>query len=159
MIHFRVALIPRAWGRPRAVVVQGRARMFSSNEQRANMDTFSSMAAQYAPAAPLLGPLAVTLRFDMPTPASWPGWRRENVGGAHHESRPDLDNLIKLVLDSMQKSGAWWRDDAQVSSITASKGFASSPGTTVTIDQLEQPTRPVKSRITPSAQPALFSER
>lgn len=160
-IHFRVALIPTAKGRPRFGLVRGHARAFTPAATQLAETTFSSLAAEHAPPSPLQGPLAVTLRFDMPPLSGWPAWQRdpEVVARMHHDKKPDLDNLAKLVLDALQRSGAWWRDDAQVARLTASKGYALSPGTTVTIEQLEQPTRPARGRTTatPSAaQPTLF---
>ncbi|MCL2139963.1 MAG: RusA family crossover junction endodeoxyribonuclease [Treponema sp.] len=37
--------------------------------------------------------------------------------------KPDLDNLLKAVMDALTAAGAW-KDDAQVRSIKASKHYA-----------------------------------
>lgn len=160
MISFRVDLIPTAKGRPRFGIVKGHARAFTPAATQLAETTFSSLAAQYAPSLPLEGPLEVTLAFDLPIPGSWPTWKRQTGRAWHHDHKPDLDNLAKLVLDALQRSGAWWRDDAQVARMIASKAYGDRPGTTVTIRQLEQPTRPGRGSTTTTrpAQPGLFTE-
>lgn len=157
-ITFRVALIPTAKGRPRIGIVRGHARAFTPAATQLAETTFSSLAAPYAPPAPLQGPLSVALAFELPMPASWPTWKRQTGRTWHHDHKPDADNLGKLVLDALQRSGAWWRDDAQVSRLVISKSYGEAPGTTVTIEQLEQPTRPERSKTaaTSPVQPALF---
>ena len=54
--------------------------------------------------APLLGPLAVTLTAFPPD-----------------KRRRDLDNLPKVVLDSLTKAGAW-KDDSQIQRLTIQWG-------------------------------------
>lgn len=164
-VTFRVALIPTAKGRHRSRLVQtkgGRSFVQSYSPAATVLaeTSFAALAEKHAPPAPFTGPLAVTITFDMPELASWPEWKR-TVGPWHHESKPDLDNLGKLVLDALQKSGLWWRDDAQVARLTMAKAYGPRPGTLVTIEQLEQPQRPAKSsarKPTTSAQPALFDD-
>lgn len=159
MIAFTVPLIPTAKGRPQTAVIGGHARIFTPERTRRAETTFSSLAAPYAPAKPFEGPLALALHFQLPVPRGWPAWKRL-VGPWDHDHKPDLDNLAKLVLDALQRSGAWWRDDAQVARLTCSKGYGDPPGTRVTIEQLEQPQRParVAKPDTASAQAALFTE-
>ena len=41
------------------------------------------------------------LIFEMPMPASWPKGKRAELHGAPHRQRPDLDNLVKAVLDAL----------------------------------------------------------
>lgn len=36
-------------------------------------------------------------------------------------STPDIDNLLKALFDGLTKSGAAWKDDAQVTEVNASK--------------------------------------
>lgn len=55
--------------------------------------------------------------------------------GAFKPTRPDLDNLIKCVLDS--SNGILWRDDGQVVFITASKRWGLSPSVTLKAWSLE----------------------
>jgi Holliday junction resolvase RusA-like endonuclease len=40
-----------------------------------------------------------------------------------HTVKPDIDNLVKLVLDAMTKAG-FWKDDSQVVILKAEKRWA-----------------------------------
>jgi len=72
-----------------------------------------------------LGPVVVELRFAMPRPKSHFGtkWLRPSASKAH-VNKPDADNLAKLVLDQITRSGCVWRDDSQVVSLTVDKFWA-----------------------------------
>lgn len=48
-----------------------------------------------------------------------------------HAQKPDVDNLIKLVLDAL--TGVAWDDDVQVAWVTARKSWDSVDGTDVSI--------------------------
>jgi Holliday junction resolvase RusA-like endonuclease len=41
-----------------------------------------------------------------------------------HVSKPDADNLAKLVLDRITRGGRIWRDDSQVARLTVTKYWA-----------------------------------
>lgn len=141
MISFRVRMIPTAKGRPRAAVVIGHARIYTpSQTERAELD-FIALAAPHAPASgPLEGPLCVALTFWLPVPRSRSRkWQAAALEGVERPAgRPDLDNLAKLVLDALNRSGAFWRDDAQVVSLRAAKYYGDRPGTCVRIWQASE---------------------
>jgi Holliday junction resolvase RusA-like endonuclease len=42
----------------------------------------------------------------------------------YHVSKPDADNLAKLVLDRITRSGRIWRDDSQVAKLRVEKYWA-----------------------------------
>jgi len=57
----------------------------------------------------------------------------------YHTGRPDTDNLAKAVLDSL--TGIAWRDDAQVSQLTASKIYVAgdeSPHVEITVADITE---------------------
>lgn len=68
-------------------------------------------------AEPLTGPLEVRATFVLPRPPSAPRKRWAP------EKKPDLDKLVRALLDSVTAGGAWV-DDAQVVTVTASKIYA-----------------------------------
>ncbi len=64
------------------------------------------------------GPVQVIAQFVMPRPKSAPKKR-----AATADKKPDLDKLLRAVLDAISSSGMW-RDDCQVVQITAEKKVA-----------------------------------
>tara|TARA_R110000822_G_scaffold31114_1_gene90115 strand:- start:99 stop:551 length:453 start_codon:yes stop_codon:yes gene_type:complete len=73
-----------------------------------------------------LGPVAISMCFSLPRPKSHFGAKGLKASAPlHHSGKPDADNLAKLVMDQITKSGKVWRDDSQVVSLTAHKLWAS----------------------------------
>lgn len=73
--------------------------------------------------APHTGPIMIHLQFVFTPPASWPKWKREQAAGGRilHTTKPDVDNLAKLVLDAL--NGHAWIDDSQISCTIATKHY------------------------------------
>ena len=80
---------------------------------------------RYRPAEPMTGPLRLSLLWTFPGSAA---------GVVPKVTRPDLDNLAKLALDAMTRSG-YWRDDAQVVEFTTAKFAGPIPGMAVTVSR------------------------
>lgn len=57
--------------------------------------------------------------FDVPMPASWSKRKREAMRHTLHGSRPDIDNLLKGVLDAL-----WPDGDSGVADVRATKRWA-----------------------------------
>jgi len=73
-----------------------------------------------------LGPVAISMCFSLPRPKSHFGAKGLKPSApVHHSGKPDADNLAKLVMDQITKSGKVWRDDSQVVSLTVHKFWAS----------------------------------
>ena len=71
----------------------------------------------------LTGPMSLRAWFTLPIPASWSKKRKAAPGP--HTSKPDLDNLLKL-LDSC--NGILWEDDAQLVILSVGKSYGEQPG-------------------------------
>lgn len=82
------------------------------------------------------GTLEVTIWFTMPVPDSWSKKNREAAVGEYHIKKPDIDNLVKGVFDSLNK--IVWHDDNQVSKVSAIKIYGEYPGIEVTINKLKE---------------------
>jgi Holliday junction resolvase RusA-like endonuclease len=89
---------------------------------------------------PLDGPITVTLVFQLEPPQR-PRWWAPAV-------KPDLDKLIRAVLDSLSttkdrktkvKIPGVITDDARIIHITATKTYHGKPGVMITINQQETP--------------------
>lgn len=78
-----------------------------------------------------LGPVAIEARFVFQPPPSWSEKRRLTAFGTAHAQKPDLDNLLKQVLDSM--NAVVFGDDAAVVKITATKQWGPAGLAVVTV--------------------------
>lgn len=131
--------VPTAKGRPRFARATGRAftpaktagaeRTIAGELGAATKVGMTASARTW----PATGPLELELVFHLPIPASWSNRRREEArrGLLRHTSRPDVDNLAKLVCDAA--NGILWEDDAQLVLVTMSKAYGMTPGTAVTL--------------------------
>ncbi len=110
--------------------------MTATNPRTKPWEAVVAAAALEAGAEPLDGPIAVGLVFRLPRPAGHFGrrWLRP-AAPAWPASRPDLDKLIRAVLDAL--TGICWRDDSRVVEIRATKRYAEGGdkpcGVTVTV--------------------------
>ena len=80
-------------------------------------------------------PLSVQIYFGMPIPKSTTKKNKERMikGCVYHQKKPDLDNLIKSVLDAL--NGVAYEDDSQIVRISASKYYSKYPCVTVHISE------------------------
>ncbi len=127
MISFIVQGIPVAKGRPKFVVRGRYASAYTPKKTREAEDDFRKQCRHAAPEEPLEGPLKISIVFHMKKPKVMKGF-------SHHIKRPDVDNLLKLVLDSM--NGVFYKDDSQIVSITAGKYYSEDPRTLVSITKI-----------------------
>jgi Holliday junction resolvase RusA-like endonuclease len=92
--------------------------------------------------APLDCPILVAVTFTFARKASHFGTGR-NAGQLlssaprYPSTKPDLDKLIRGVLDGITQAGCW-RDDARVVEIRACKEYGDKPGARVRIEAAEQ---------------------
>jgi len=72
-------------------------------------------------------PLSVQLIFGMRIPKSWNQAKQKKAkdGKIRHVSTPDVDNLVKFILDCC--NGIIWDDDSHVWSLDAKKIYSESP--------------------------------
>jgi len=90
-------------------------------------DKFKDRCCEFAPKRPLEGAISVSMVFYMPRPKShYRGGRYSHLvkdgAPSQHISRPDIDNIVKFYLDAM--TGEFWRDDANICTIEASKVYS-----------------------------------
>lgn len=59
-------------------------------------------------------PERVRVTFYLPMPASWSLKKRVAMNGKPHQQRPDIDNLVKGLLDHLAEEDSYiWHVDAQ----------------------------------------------
>ena len=97
---------------------------------------FAMISAAHAPSRPLEGSLFLGLEFVFEPPKSWTKKKRAAAlsGELGHRTRPDLDNLIKL-MDALE--GLFFVNDTQIEEIHASKTYGPRAMTRVEIRQRE----------------------
>ncbi|MGN7243268.1 RusA family crossover junction endodeoxyribonuclease [Bacillus paralicheniformis] len=112
-----------------AVRMTGRGKFVNKNAQRylAYKD-FIKLHAQKQMKGELFesGALHVDLTFVMPIPKSWSKKKQRESIGTLHTKKPDIDNLVKGAFDALNKVA--WKDDNQVSQVTARKLYGLDPG-------------------------------
>ncbi len=99
---------------------------------------------EFKPDAPLQGPIHLDVVFVLGIPQSWPKWKKAAAaaGDLCHVSKPDRDNLLKLLKDAL--NGVFWVDDSQVCSGSCEKRYGEVPQTQVRIRTLAQAEAPTK---------------
>lgn len=71
--------------------------------------------------------------FYMPIPQSWSKKKQREAAGQPHIKKPDIDNLIKGLFDSL--NGVCWADDNQVCEIRNTKKiYSEKPGIEFSIE-------------------------
>lgn len=70
----------------------------------------------------LNGNLKVTLSFYFKVPKSWSNRKKLLAIGQYKRTKPDIDNLIKTVLDAANDH--LWKDDNQIVEIHSFKQYA-----------------------------------
>jgi len=87
---------------------------------------------QRGTAMPFDTSVQLVVTFFMPIPKSTP--KKIDLNGKLHSKRPDLDNLIKYVLDVIQPIVI--KDDSLVGTIIADKIYDDNPRTEFTIMEI-----------------------
>jgi len=120
---------PTPLARPRF----GQNRVFDSQKQR---KINHGLALRYIHGnKPLYeGPLRLDVTFYLPAGKSFSAEQRNKLYGTPRPQRPDIDNLIKYILDAA--NGVLYKDDALIASVYADKVYDKNPRTEFTILEL-----------------------
>lgn len=122
LLVFDVSIIPVPKGRPR-FYRRGRAMgTFTPPETVRFENELSILLRPHAPLEPIERPIKLWLQFRLPTKKN----KRD-----FHDVRPDIDNLVKSAMDPL--NGVFWKDDALIWDLKASKYFDNNVGITYVI--------------------------
>ena len=142
-IRFSVPCEPKGKSRPRF----SKSFVYTDKKQVNWEQTFAMYSLEHRPDKPLEGPLSLSVLFVMKRPKRLQR-NKDPDGYIACDKKPDLDNMIKSVQDSLNGQG-WWHDDAQIARIVAGKAY-SEKGMPARIEvQISQMTDP-KHRGTPN---------
>lgn len=110
-----------------ARVVNGKPQFYEPQELRNARAKLLVHLARQKPAQPFSGGVRLVTRWCFP--------RGSHRDGEYRITKPDTDNLQKLLKDCMTQAG-FWQDDAQVCSEIVEKFWAERPGIYVKVEPL-----------------------
>lgn len=126
--------VPVAKGRPRL----GRYGTYTPKKTQEYEEYVKACwVSKYGAIQPAEQPLEVNIVFYMPIPKSYSKKQKAEIlsGRLKHTKKPDIDNLIKSVLDAL--NGLAYADDSQIIKVTAVKRYAETGSTELTIKEGE----------------------
>ncbi len=147
MIKLILNVEPKALQRARTTVRKNFVRTYYSKEATSQMDMlkYAIINALSEQDKVSIGewhknshtPLRIALKvvFYMKTPTSYSQVRKERLENTAHTKRPDIDNLIKNVLD--RGNGILWQDDNFIYKVEAEKLYSVRPRIELFIDYKE----------------------
>ena len=109
-------------------VVNGKPVFYDPAEVKADRQKLRAHLGRHVPAEVFIGPVRLTTWWCFLASG-----RHRN--GEYRASRPDTDNLVKLLKDIMTELH-FWKDDAQVASEVTEKYWADIPGIYVKVESL-----------------------
>ncbi len=104
---------------------------FAKSKGKRTQDELLLLLQPYRPEKPLEGPVALSVRWTYP-------WRKSESkknklsGRLWCDTRPDCDNLLKLLQDCMTRL-AFWNDDSQVAFLKFRKMWGDNNGIHITV--------------------------
>ncbi|MBP2621138.1 RusA family crossover junction endodeoxyribonuclease [Streptococcus panodentis] len=112
----------------KVAVVNGKPRFYEPESLKAAREKFLALLAQHVPPEKYTGAVRLTVKWCFPR-------INKSYDGQYKTTKPDTDNLQKLLKDCMTQLG-YWQDDAQVASEIAEKFWAYTVGIYIKIEEL-----------------------
>jgi len=81
------------------------------------------------------GAICLKVTFFMQIPASESKKKQRELIGQYHIKKPDTDNLIKTVKDSLE--GTFYHNDSQICKVIAEKIYSENPRVDVNLCELK----------------------
>lgn len=128
-VALRIPVEPKPKGRPRFTSFGGHVHTYTpskTSQYEEKIKQYYQRATNYFKYEKSQA-ICVSLVFGMPIPVSTTKSRKVAMadGIIRHTKKPDIDNLIKSVLDALNNVA--WVDDSQIVRISASKTYALEP--------------------------------
>ena len=134
MISFTVSCKPTALQRHRTTK-SGHRYDPSANDKA----VFLARANHAAPKSPFTGPVRLVIAFFFQRPKShyrtgkYADQLKPNAP-RYHTNRPDIDNIIKFIGDSL--NGVFWSDDAVIAELSSVKMYDVQPRIDITVMEI-----------------------
>lgn len=110
-------------------VVNGKPMFYEPPELVAIRQKFMGLLVEHKPTEPMTGGIRLITKWCYP--------RGKHQDGEYKTTKPDTDNMIKLLKDCMTATG-FWKDDSQVASEITEKFWAEIPGIFVRVEQINE---------------------
>ena len=115
----------------KVTVRKGKPMFYDTQKLKQARFLFESLLRRHSPDSPFDGPVALSVDWWFAT--------KTHKEGAYRITRPDTDNLQKLLKDTMTSSG-FWHDDAQVSDEHVTKRWSrAKPGIHIKVVCIHDP--------------------
>lgn len=133
---FTVHGVPKGKGRPRFARMGNFVKTYTDQKtQIAEGDIkLAYLNTKDRPQEPISNQISLSVSFFMPIPASLSAKKQSALNGSYHSKKPDIDNLLKAVLDAL--NGVAFRDDSLICSVVCFKVYNTVPKTVVTITEV-----------------------
>lgn len=130
-IEFFLPMIPprTTYQEKKLTVLNGKPMIYEPHNVRDAREKLTAHLARFAPEKPLEGALRLTVKWLFPK-------SKTHKDGEYKTTRPDVDNLVKMLADCMTDLG-FWRDDAQIASEIIEKFYADRTGIYIKIEVIE----------------------
>jgi Holliday junction resolvase RusA-like endonuclease len=108
----------------------------ASGKGKAAQDDLMTLLMPHRPSSPLRGAVKLVVTWRYPWRKSEPK-RNRALGVMPCTTRPDADNIVKMLLDCMTRL-AYWTDDGQVAALTVMKQWGDGPGIGIVVTEMGQ---------------------
>ena len=113
----------------KVTVVNGKPRFYEPETVAKAKAKLTAHLAQHVPSERYEGAVRLTAKWCFPM-------TKTSRDGQYKYTRPDTDNLQKMLKDCMSELG-FWKDDALVASEIVEKFWAEVPGIYIKIEELK----------------------
>lgn len=111
----------------KVAVIDNKPVFYEPEELKVARAKLMANLGSYVPEKKCIGAVRLVTKWCFP--------RGKHKDGEYRITKPDTDNLQKLIKDCMTKCG-FWGDDAQVASEICEKFWAEVPGIYIRIEEL-----------------------
>ncbi len=107
-------------------VVNGKPRFYEPQELQDARKKFGAYLGKHRPPEALTGAIRLITKWVYESNGKYHTWKT---------TRPDTDNMVKLLKDCMTAEG-FWKDDAQVASEITEKFYGEHEGIYVRVEEI-----------------------
>ncbi|WP_170239328.1 RusA family crossover junction endodeoxyribonuclease [Streptococcus suis] len=111
-------------------VVNGKPQFYEPERLTDARAKYEALLARHVPPDKLQGPIRLTVKWLFPR-------TKKSKHGQYKTTKPDTDNLQKLLKDCMTAVG-FWEDDAQVASEIVEKFWSDQVGIYIKVEVLDE---------------------